>query len=147
LVRGQQQADPARQALLDALWYTTYPLRGLSVEGSDYDAVDSLIRERNFTGAYIRLERMARTAAPSDTLRYLRAYCLLETGQGEEALRDLDAIRPVPPAWSTQVAWYRGLAYLLAGSDKAALAAFSAITQQPAHPYFEEARKAVDRID
>ncbi|WP_020538922.1 tetratricopeptide repeat protein [Lewinella cohaerens] len=140
-LRGQSEQKEGKE-LLDQLWYTGYPLTGLKPTEA-YLAVDELLRERTFTTAYVRLQRLDRQLPPNDTLRYLQAYTLLEMGQGPEALTLLDQLETPPFEWLPQVEWYRGLASLLAGEEAKALAIFEKITKKINHPYKLQAKKAL----
>ncbi|MGH1438009.1 MAG: tetratricopeptide repeat protein [Lewinella sp.] len=141
-LRGQSEQKEGKE-LLDQLWYTGYPLTGLKPT-EEYLAVDELLRERTFTTAYVRLQRLDRQLAPNDTLRYLQAYTLLEMGQGPEALTLLDQLETPPVEWLPQVEWYRGLASLLAGEEAKALAIFEKIAKKINDPYKLQAKKALN---
>lgn len=141
-LRGQTEQKEGKE-LLDQLWYTGYPLTGLK-PGERYLVIDELLRERTFTTAYVRLQRLDRQVTPNDTLRYLQAYTLLEMGQGAEALTLLDQLEAPPSQWLPQVQWYRGLAALLAGDKTGALGVFREIAGQAKHPYRQQAKKALE---
>lgn len=140
-LRGQTEQKEGKE-LLDQLWYTGYPLTGLQ-PGESYLAVDELLRERTFTTAYVRLQRLDRQLAPNDTLRYLQAYTLLEMGQGQEALTLLNQLETPPSSWLPQVQWYRGLAALLADEKATAMGIFKKIAKKINHPYQQHAKKAL----
>ncbi len=169
--RGQGEANAALKALLDQLWYVDYPPFGLKIDAT-YRSADQLLQQRNFSAAYLDLEqieqiqadslsrRIARenqkllekdpTASPvaaspmaNDTLLYLKAYCLLEMGEGQEALFYFSRMRFPDPAWIPQLTWYRGLALLLADKRSEAIALFNVIAANAGHPYRRQARKAL----
>ncbi|WP_367388956.1 hypothetical protein [Lewinella sp. LCG006] len=140
-LRGQSEENQDK-ALLDQLWYTGYPLTGLQAS-AQYLVVDEHLRARNFTTAYVRLQRLDRQLTPNDTLRYLQAYTLLEMGQGMEALALLDELEQPPAAWLPQIEWYRGLAALLADDKTLALGIFREIAKKINHPYQLQAKKAL----
>lgn len=138
LTRGGSGAQQVSKALLDQIWYTDYPLNGLSVAGQ-FAKVDALLKKRNFEDAFDALEQIA----DSDTTRYLKGYSLLGWGEGTEALVYFNALQGRHNTWEPQLQWYRGLALLLDDKSEKALALFQQIAQQPRHPYQRQARKAV----
>lgn len=170
-MRGAGEANVALKALLDQLWYVDYPPFGLKINGT-YRSADQLLQQRNFSAAYLALEeiehvqidslshRIARenqkllekdpTASPvaampmaNDTLLYLKAYCLLEMGEGQEAIFYFSRMRFPDPAWIPQLTWYRALALLQADKRKEALVLFKQIAEEQGHPYRRQARKAL----
>lgn len=141
MMRGDDDADKKQQALLDQLWYTDYPLKGLK-PGDSFKKVDESLKKRNFNAAYLELEILESRMPMNDTLRYLKAYCLLETGEGNEALAYLDSIQGRHSAWEPQLQWYRGLAMLLADEREQALALFQQLETRSKHPYRRQAEKA-----
>jgi len=140
--RGQGEANAALKVLLDQLWYVTYPLQGLEVSEA-FPRVDENLKKRDFTAAYLELEQLSSTQAANDTLHYLQAYCLLETGEGQEALLHFAQIQGRQLAGNPQLHWYRGLALLLADKRPEALALFNVIAANSGHPYRRQARKAL----
>ena len=145
MMRGDDTTGPAddQQTLLNQLWYTHYPLDGL-LTGNAFAAADSLLRLRDFTSAYIHVQRLERQLPQNDTLRYLKAYCLMEMGQGAEAQSYLKSLQGRVPAWNAQLAWYRGLSLLQAGQKEDALAVFREIAKNGKPPDRAYAKKAVD---
>lgn len=148
MVRGDDTTGTAadKQALLNQLWYTHYPLDGLTVEGT-FAVADQLLRARDFPAAYINLQRLERQRPQNDTLRYLKAYCLMEMGQGKEALPYFDALQGHLSTWDAQLAWYRGLSLLQSGQKEAALSIFKQIANRGRPPYRRYAAKAILIID
>ncbi len=169
-MRGQSEGNIALKALLDQLWYVDYPPFGLKINAT-YRSADQLLRQRDFSAAYLALEeiehvqidslsrRIARenqkllekdpTASPvaampmaNDTLLYLKAYCLLEMGEGQEAMFYFSRMRFPDPAWIPQLTWYRALVLLQADKRKEALVLFKQIAEEQGHPYRRQARKA-----
>lgn len=141
-LRGQGDApDATAKERLDQLWYTDYPLRGLT-PGEDYASVDEALQERNFTQAFIRLQRAERRLAPNDTLNYLKAYTLLEMGEGAEAARLLSALNNPAASWTQQSDWYRALALLMAGEEAQAQDLINTIASKSQHIYQQHAKKA-----
>ncbi|MBK9491532.1 MAG: hypothetical protein IPO07_24115 [Haliscomenobacter sp.] len=140
--RGAGQANIALKALLDQLWYVDYPLLGLDVSKA-FPNIDEKLKKRDFTAAYLELEQLGSTRPTNDTLHALQAYCLLQTGEGQEALLHFDQIQSRQLDWDPQVEWYRGLALLLADKKPEALAQFTTIAANSGHPYRRQARKAL----
>ncbi len=146
MVRGDDTSTPDdKQALLNQLWYTDYPLNGLAV-GATFAAADQLLRSRDFTTAYINLQRLERQLPKNDTLRYLKAYCLMEMGQGEEALPYFESLQGHSPAWDAQLEWYRGLSLLQSGQKEAALSVFKQIAGRGRPPYRAFGKKATEKL-
>lgn len=141
-MRGSGEANMALKALLDQLWYVDYPLQGLEVSGA-FSSVDENLKKRDFTAAYLELEQLSSTQTANDTLHALQAYCLLQTGEGQEALLHFDQIQNRQLDWKPQLDWYRGLALLLADKKPEALAQFTTIAANSGHPYRRQARKAL----
>jgi len=141
MIRGDETADKARKALLDQLWYTDYPLTGLKTSQS-FTKADESLKKRDFNAAYLELGRLEGQMAQNDTLLYLKGYCLLEMGEGNEALTYFDRLQGRHPAWEPQLQWYRGLAMLLTDEREKALALFKQLETQPKHPYRRQAEKA-----
>ncbi|MEM9527589.1 MAG: hypothetical protein AAGA31_13325 [Bacteroidota bacterium] len=142
-LRGNTSTEKdARADLMNALWYTDYPLTGLTPT-ANFAAVDSLLRERNFPRAFIELNRLKRKGEGSDTLTYLTAYTFLELGRGAETVALLDQLKSAPAAWGAQMEWYRGLALLQANQDAAGREVLQRISSRKAHPYYREASKAL----
>lgn len=148
MMRGDDTTGTAddKQTLLNQLWYTNYPLDGLIAEGI-FSTADQLLRTRDFPAAYINLQRLERQLPQNDTLRYLKAYCLMEMGQGKEALSYFDALQGHLSAWDAQLAWYRGLSLLQSGQKEAALSTFKQIANRGRPPYRTYAAKAILIID
>ena len=141
MIRGDETTNKARKALLDQLWYTDYPLTGLKT-GNAFKNADESLKKRNFNAAYLELERLEGQMAENDTLLYLKGYCLMEMGEGNEALAYLDPLQGRHAVWESQLQWYRGLALLLADEREKALALFKQVENQPKHPYRRQAEKA-----
>ncbi len=170
-MRGEGEANAALKALLDQLWYTSYPLSNLKVE-APYLNADQSLKERDFNKAYLELDRLERVQAdsltnqirrrneermakdpnyrpiaaslnPTDTLLYLKGYCVLEMGEGEEALYYFNRLNGADPAWLPQLTWYRALALLLADNRSEALTLFQQMAVERGHPYRRQADKAL----
>jgi len=142
-LRGSASQSDARQLLLDQVWYTSYPLDGVTLENSPWQPVDSLLRVRAFPKAYVALQRLGQGLPSNDTLQYLQAYILLEMGQGGPAQRLLAKLTAVPASWQAQLRWYQVLAYLLANEDQAGLEIARELAATANHPYQAEAAKVL----
>lgn len=141
MIRGDADENKALKRLLDQVWYTGYPLAGLKT-GNAFKKADENLKKRDFNAAFLELERLEGQMAQNDTLRYLKGYCLLEMGEGSEALAYLDRLQGRHAAWEPQLQWYRGLAMLLADEREKALALFKQLETRPKHPYRRQAEKA-----
>lgn len=146
VLRGAGSEDPARKALLNKIWYTDYPPTGFAASGH-FEKADELLKNRDFTGAYVQLQRLERSLPANDTLRFMKGYCLLELGEGAEALAYFDGMDLRQPAWKMQVEWYRGLGALLTGDSKKALTTFRKIGDTPGHAYRKQGKKAAGLLD
>ena len=146
MIRGDAAADKKTKHLLDQVWYTDYPLKGLRT-GDAFAKADELLKKRDFEAAYLELEDLEGQFSQNDTLRYLWGYCLLELGAGEEALEYFNALQGRHKDWEAQLQWYRGLALLLVHERAKALALFRQLAAQPKHPYRRQAEKAVRVFD
>lgn len=142
MIRGDETTNKARKALLDQVWYTDYPLTGLKISNA-FKKADESLKKRDFNAAYLELERLEGQMTENDTLRYLKGYCLLEMGEGGEALAYFDRIQGRYATWESQLQWYRGLAMLLTDERRRALSLFKQLETRPKHPYRREAEKAV----
>lgn len=142
MIRGDADENKALKNLLDQIWYTAYPLTGLTA-GSTFTKADENLKKRDFNTAYLELNRLEGQTDQNDTLRYLKGYCLLEMGEGQEALTYFDPLQDRQATWAPQLQWYRGLAMLLAAEREKALALFKQLATRSNHPYHRQAEKAV----
>lgn len=143
-LRGESKDDQAWQAFLNKIWYTEYPIAGLTLSSS-FEKIDAQLKERNFSKAYARLQRLARKMEQNDTLQLLQGYTLLEMGEGKEALLNFEDLEKNNPQWQLTLDWYRGLSLLIIDAETrtAAKAAFEKIAKQPNHPFHLQAKKAL----
>ena len=146
VLRGADSDNPARIALLNNVWYTDYPPAGFAATGRFVQA-DELLKARDFTGAYVQLQRLERNLPANDTLRFMKGYCLLELGEGAEALAYLEGMDARQPAWKMPVEWYRGLGVLLAGDTRKAFDTFRKIGATPGHAYRQQGKKAARLLE
>ena len=145
MIRGDETSNKALKAVLDQIWYTDYPLKGLKVSGP-FKQADESLKKRDFNAAYLALGYLETSQPDNDTLRYLKGYCLLEMAEGEEALNYFDPLQGRNAAWEPQLQWYRGLAMLLADKREKAWVLFQKLAKQSQHPYQRQAGKAAGLI-
>ncbi|MCB0571896.1 MAG: hypothetical protein KDC66_19145 [Phaeodactylibacter sp.] len=146
-LRGSgSSTDTARQALLDAVWYSVYPPEGLQVS-EPFRQVDELLQQGEFSKSYARLQLLERKMPTNDTLFFLKGYCLLERGEGDEALRYFGQIKNQNLAGTGLLEWYRGLAFLLSGDDGSAKKTFADISASPAHAFRRQAKRALTMME
>ena len=146
VLRGADSEDPARKALLNKVWYTDYPPPGFAAPGR-FAQAGELLKARDFTGAYVQLQRLERNLPANDTLRFMKGYCLLEMGEGAEALAYFDGLEKRQPAWTMHLEWYRGLGEMLTGDSKKALTTFRKIGATPGHAYRQQGKKAARLLE
>lgn len=145
MIRGDENENKALKSLLDQLWYTDYPLRGLTVNGA-FEKVDIALKKRDFMAAYLELEQLEETRSANDTLRYLKGYCLMEMGEANVALTNFNAVQGRHAAWEAQLQWYRGLALLMVDKRSEALPIFKMIAANTKHLYHRQAEKAAKLV-
>ena len=144
-VRGANQEDKIRKALLDKIWYTDFPPDHTEFK-PPFSQTAQLLSKRDFMGAFVRLEQQERKLPENDTLRFLKGYCLLEMGEGGDALRYFDQLELRRPSWETQLQWYRGLGLLLTGDVKKARPLFREMAATPGHPFRQQSQKALELL-
>ncbi|MBL7827238.1 MAG: hypothetical protein JNJ57_11440 [Saprospiraceae bacterium] len=140
-----KEDNPKLKPVLDQLWYTEFPPPGVKFSTSVTD-VTALLAQRKFTAALSLLNVKESATVSNDTLRFLKGYCLLELGEGHNALRYLDRLELKQPGWQPQLQWYRGLGWLLTGDTSNALPIFREIANTPDHPLLKQGQKAVDLL-
>lgn len=145
-LRGQNKEDESHQALLDAVWYTQLPPEQGPFE-PPFDKINDLLKERDFTSAYVRLQMQERKTPENDSLAFLKGYCLLEMGEGVEAYNYLSQLKDVPSNWTAYVEWYQALAYLQVKDIQQAVSALKRIRQQDDHPFQKESEKALQLLE
>lgn len=144
-IRGSSMPDPQWQDLLNRIWKTSYPPAAFPIDASMVRA-DSLLRARDFSAAYVQIQKLERKDPANDGIRYLKGYCLLELGEGPEALRYFEGLETRHEAWAADIEWYRGLAWMLAGDMNQARQQFDLIIHQKDHPFMREAMNALKEI-
>ncbi|MEQ8702709.1 MAG: hypothetical protein RIC19_02255 [Phaeodactylibacter sp.] len=140
-----QETDSVRQAILNSIWHTPYPPESLSVTDR-FQPIHELLQNRDFSKSYARLQFMERQTPENDTLFFLKGYCLLESGEGNDALRYFDQIKNRQPFGADLLEWYRGLSLLLMGEDEKAKRTFLKISETPDHPFKRYAASAVEKL-
>ncbi|HMR44202.1 MAG TPA: hypothetical protein PKC40_10225 [Saprospiraceae bacterium] len=144
-VRGENDIDEKSKATLDQIWYTDYSSSQLEF-GANYKEIDELLKARNFENAYVRLQRLERKIPPSDTLRFLKGYCLMEMGEGAASLSYFENLEERQPDWRPKLEWFRGLSLILAGEKEKALVQFRKIIAEKGHPYSKHSERAVQLL-
>lgn len=144
-VRGQQEENTEWKDFLDEIWYNEYPIPTLELSPS-FQKIDGHLKDRNFNKAYVRLQRMERKTGANDTLQLLKGYCLLEMGEGKEALLNFENLSVEHPQWKPYLDWYQGLSCLLIGEKEAAEKILVEIEKQKNHAFQKQAQKALLRL-
>ncbi|MEZ4918427.1 MAG: hypothetical protein R2792_04910 [Saprospiraceae bacterium] len=141
--RGEDdKTDEERWELLDQVWYTNYPVTGLVIDSSLIEA-DKLLKKRAFNEAYIVLHRLQRSSPSNQKIRFLKGYCLLETGQTLESIPFFATTQNLSTQVQQRAEWYTALAFLHAGEMEQAQQALRAISNQKKHPFYRQAQKAL----
>ncbi len=141
-LRGEGAAATEIKNLLDQIWYAQYPPSGMKPTGVFAEA-DALLMEQEYEKAYAKLQRLERKLPENDTLNILKGYCLMNLGEGTEALRYFGGAEEQPLPVRQLLEWYRGQCLLLSGDKAGALAAFKAIAGNPGHGYQRHSKNAV----
>lgn len=145
-VRGQGGNNAAWKTLLDRIWYTQLPPNAASFKARYTETVKSLSK-RDFENAFVQLETLEGALPENDTLRLLKGYCLLEMGEGSDALRYFDQLEIKQQGWKTWLEWHRGLALLLSGDTKKAIPEFRKIAGSFNHPFRRQGQKALELVN
>lgn len=145
-VRGENGNNTAWKAMLDKLWYTQLPPKATSF-GAPFGAVVAKISKRDFENAFVELETLEGTLPANDTLSLLKGYCLLEMGEGADALRNLERLEGGHSNWKAWLEWHRALARLISSGKDQALPEFQSVAKQSNHSYQQQARKALNLLE
>lgn len=145
-VRGQQEVDENWKALLDQVWYTNYLPKDYKLSTSLKQA-DSLLQNRDFPAAYVRLKTLERQLPDNDTLQMMKGYCLLEMGQGQEALYYFNELESAHPDWKDYLDWHRGLACLIMKDKQQAVQWMNKVVSEEDHLYIRQAQRALLLIE
>jgi hypothetical protein len=141
--RGEDaKTDEERWELLDQVWYTNYPVAGLVIDSSLTEA-DQLLKKRAFNEAYVVLHRLQRSSPSNQKIRFLKGYCLLETGQTLESIPFFASTQNLSTQVQQRAEWYTALAFLHAGEMEQARQALRACSNQKKHPFYRQAQKAL----
>ena len=142
-IRGQQDENTAWKKMLDQLWYTQFPPQNTSFN-VDFSASAQLLAARDFPAAFVALETLEFQQPENDTLRLLKGYCLLEMGEGREALRYFDQLEGRQPQWNAYVEWHRTLSLLLLGEQEKVLPKLQRMAGNPKHPFRQPSRRVLE---
>jgi hypothetical protein len=142
-IRGQQDENTAWKKTLDQLWYTQFPPQNTRFN-ADFSASAQLLTARDFPAAFVALETLELQQPENDTLRLLKAYCLLEMGEGAEALRYFDQLDGRVPQWDAYLEWHKTLSILTIGEQKKALPKFRKMANTPGHPFQKQSLRALE---
>lgn len=144
-LRGENANSEIENELLNAIWYTTYPPENAQL-GNSFEEINQFLAARDFSKAFIRLQFLERKMPANDSLFFLKSYCLLEMGEGGEALRYFKNKDNQVIIWESTTEWYRGLALLMTDNQAQAVATFESISQKNNHPFQQQAIKALSLI-
>lgn len=144
-IRGQQDGNSGWKKTLDQLWYTQFPPQNTTFEGS-FSAPARLLAARDFPAAFVALETLEQLQPDNDTLRLLKAYCLLEMGEGGEALRYFDQLKGRQPQWDAYLEWHQTLGLLLSGEREKALPTLRKMADKPGHPFRQQSFRALKTL-
>lgn len=145
-IRGENQANPAREALLNQIGHPDYPPAGVTLN-ERFNPSGDLLKARDFNNAYVQLQRLERKSPENDTLQLLKGYCLLEMGEGAEALVYFQKLGQKQVSWTPTLQWYQGLGYLLTDDRQRAIGIFRKISTTPQHPFRERSKKALQVLE
>ena len=120
-----------------AIWLEDLPLIQGEFPAEIMEVTQSIAAD-DFSAAYVRLQLLRRPPPPSDTLLLLKAYCLLELGEGMAAATQLDQL-PSQHQWTEEADWYRTLALLLQGKTDEALQMVDRIRSIQGHAFQRQA--------
>lgn len=142
-IRGQQDGNSAWQKTLDQLWFTQFPPQNTRFN-APFAATAQLLTARDFPNAFVELETLEMQNPANDTLRLMKAYCLLEMGEGAEALRYFDQLDGHVSQWNAYLEWHRTLGLLTIGELKKALPKFRKMANTPGHPFQKQSLRALE---
>jgi Tetratricopeptide repeat len=142
-IRGQQDENNAWQKTLDQLWFTKFPPQNTRFN-APFSDVAQLLTARDFPNAFVELETLELQNPANDTLRLLKAYCLLEMGEGAEALRYFDQLGDRATQWNAYLQWHRALGLLAIGEPKKALPELRKMADTPKHPFQKQSLRALE---
>ncbi len=153
----QPQAPPQREARaapkIFASWFHPYKDDTLepSVRGDAEPSPSEVFQQRYWVGDYRAaldaFEIMGATAQNNDNLLFLKANCLLATGNAGEAVSLLEnIIRNDRSRFVVQAPWYLALARLESGQEQQSRALFQSIAADPNSPRQADALRLLDSL-
>ncbi|MFN4081756.1 MAG: hypothetical protein ACK4NS_12720 [Saprospiraceae bacterium] len=132
-------------SLLPLVGAGAYPPEGWQ-PGGRWSDPHEWIRDGNPARAYGALSRLERKQPSNDTLLLMKAYCLIELGEGRKAMEYLKRIDTKTESMQAVVEWYRGLSMAADGKRPELEALLQNIAKQPRHPYRQAAQSALDQL-
>lgn len=136
---------PTSSSLLPLVRNGAYPPAAWRPDGR-LAAAHEWMLERNYARAYSALQRLERSQPANDTLLLMKAYCLIELGEGQEARASMARISAQNQSLQAILEWYRALT-LATESRRAELEALlQQIAGQVQHPYQSAAQSALDAL-
>ena len=136
---------PTSKSLLPLVRNGAYPPAAWRPDGR-LAAAHEWMLERNYARAYSALQRLERSQPANDTLLLMKAYCLVELGEGQEARASMARISAPNQSLQAVLEWYRALT-LATESRRAELEALlQQIAGQIQHPYRSAAQSALDAL-
>lgn len=145
-VRGGGEENEDLKNILDQIWYMDFPPEGTTFS-LPFEKAGDLLIERDFTKAYVRLNLLERKNPENDTLNFMKGYCLLELGQGEEAIKYFEKTNNPPQNWQNYIDWYSSLANIINEDIQTAKSSLLPITKNRKHLYHDEALKALNILN
>lgn len=145
-VRGSENKNVELKNTLDQIWYMDFPPEGTAFN-APFDKAGKLLAERDFTKAYVRLNLLERKHPENDTLNFMKGYCLLELGQGEEALSYLEKNNTESKNWKEYIEWYKAISHLSNSNDEEGIIILKKISGAPSHYFNSKSKKAIELIE
>ncbi len=156
-VKHEPQAPPQREIRQEpqifASWFHPYKDDTLepSVRGDAEPSPSDVFQQRYWVGDYRSaldaFEVMGATAQNNDNLLFLKANCLLATGNAGEAVPLLEnIIRNDRSRFTAQAPWYLALARLESGQEQLARALFQSIAANSNSPRQADAMRLLDSL-
>lgn len=144
--RGENLSDEERDDLIDSIWWSAFPPEGVEF-GKPFEQVSELLKNKEFQMAYIRLKSLERKLPQSDTLLFLKGYCLTELREGTAAIKEFEQLEAVPEAWKNTVEWYSGLNYFLIGENEKSIEIFRKISGKEEHSFKKQSKRALEFLN
>lgn len=145
-VRGGNADKEEWKTLLDKIWYTDFPPTNTTFN-EPYTEAANLLKERNFKKAFLKLEMAEMKMEANDTLRFLKGYCLLEMGEGGDAVRYMEQMENPSTDWQASIEWYKGLGVLISKGTEEAVPFFKEIAAKEKHEYQRQSEKVLEIIE